>query len=154
MRQTEREGMGGDVVAAKDFYTESGQLPKELMQMEVLFNVGRAFHQVRDGRRGDVKVSLFHVATRYYRGVLQLAERLRCVSSTLTAVSSTSTASTASNTNSTKDTTTKREETVMAMFSLEKAAAYNLCLILQTSGAHALAASVRRRYLTFDSGVC
>lgn len=151
MRQTEREGMGGDVVVAKDFYTESGQLPKELMQMEVLFNVGRAFHQVRDGRRGDVKVSLFHVATRYYRGVLQLAERLRCVSSTLTAVSSTSTAS---NTNSIKDTTTKRTETVMAMFSLEKAAAYNLCLILQASGAHALAASVRRRYLTFDSGVC
>ena len=143
--------MGGDVVVAKDFYTESGQLPKELMQMEVLFNVGRAFHQVRDGRRGDVKVSLFHVATRYYRGVLQLAERLRCVSSTLTAVSSTSTAS---NTNSIKDTTTKRTETVMAMFSLEKAAAYNLCLILQASGAHALAASVRRRYLTFDSGVC
>ena len=31
----------------QDFYTRSITLPKELYRMEVLFNLGRAFHQVR-----------------------------------------------------------------------------------------------------------
>lgn len=30
----------------QDFYTRSVALPKELYRMEVLFNLGRAFHQV------------------------------------------------------------------------------------------------------------
>lgn len=76
-RQRESEGVRGGAVEARDFYTKSARLPWELMEMEVLFNVGRAFHQVRERRGREAKVSLFHVAARYYRGVLQLAERLR-----------------------------------------------------------------------------
>ena len=134
-RQRESEGVRGGAVEARDFYTKSARLPRKLMEMEVLFNVGRAFHQVRERRGREAKVSLFHVAARYYRGVLQLAERLR------------------------RDNTTNTHsdsyiEKMTAMFSLEKAAAYNLCLILQASGARVLAAKVRRRYLTFESHVC
>ncbi len=31
----------------KDVYTSSVSLPKELFHIEILYNVGRAFHQVR-----------------------------------------------------------------------------------------------------------
>ena len=36
------------------------------------------------------------------------------------------------------------------MYSLEKAAAFNLCVILKSSGANHMAASIRRRYLSFE----
>lgn len=142
-RQRESEGVRGGAVEARDFYTKSARLPCELMEMEVLFNVGRAFHQVRERRGREAKVSLFHVAARYYRGVLQLAERLRRDNMVRTASDNT--------TNTRSD---DYIEKMTAMFSLEKAAAYNLCLILQASGARVLAAKVRRRYLTFESRVC
>ena len=149
-RQRESEGVRGGAVEARDFYTKSARLPWELMEMEVLFNVGRAFHQVRERRGREAKVSLFHVAARYYRGVLQLAERLRRDNPVSTANDNT--------TNTSDNTTNARSddyiEKMTAMFSLEKAAAYNLCLILQASGARVLAAKVRRRYLTFESRVC
>ena len=142
-RQRESEGVRGGAVEARDFYTKSARLPCELMEMEVLFNVGRAFHQVRERRGREAKVSLFHVAARYYRGVLQLAERLRRDNMVSTASDNT--------TNTRSD---DYIEKMTAMFSLGKAAAYNLCLILQASGARVLAAKVRRRYLTFESRVC
>ena len=142
-RQRESEGVRGDAVEARDFYTKSARLPRKLMEMEVLFNVGRAFHQVRERRGREAKVSLFHVAARYYRGVLQVAERLRRDNMVSTASDNT--------TNAHSD---DYIEKMTAMFSLEKAAAYNLCLILQASGARVLAAKVRRRYLTFESRVC
>ena len=142
-RQRESEGVRGGAVEARDFYTKSARLPCELMEMEVLFNVGRAFHQVRERRGREAKVSLFHVAARYYRGVLQLAERLRRDNMVRTASDNT--------TNTRSD---DYIEKMTAMFSLEKEAAYNLCLILQASGARVLAAKVRRRYLTFESRVC
>lgn len=41
----------GDFVF-KDMYTTSVALPIELFHMEILYNVGRAFHQVRN-RRSD-----------------------------------------------------------------------------------------------------
>ena len=123
--------------------TRDARLPWELMEMEVLFNVGRAFHQVRERRGREAKVSLFHVAARYYRGVLQLAERLRSDNMVSTASDNT--------TNARSD---DYIEKMTAMFSLEKAAAYNLCLILQASGARVLGANVRRRYLTLESRVC
>ena len=149
-RQRESEGVRGGAVEARDFYTKSARLPRKLMEMEVLFNVGRAFHQVRERRGREAKVSLFHVAARYYRGVLQLAERLRRDNMVSTANGST--------TNTSDNTTNAHSddyiEKMTAMFSLEKAAAYNLCLILQASGARVLAAKVRRRYLTFESRVC
>ena len=31
----------------KDFYTQSVRLPSELFKIEILYNLGRAFHQVR-----------------------------------------------------------------------------------------------------------
>ena len=49
-RQRESEGVRGGAVEARDFYTKSVRLPRKLMEMEVLFNVGRAFHQVRERR--------------------------------------------------------------------------------------------------------
>lgn len=150
-RQRESEGVHGGAVEARDFYTKSAQLPWELMEMEVLFNVGRAFHQVRERRGREAKVSLFHVAARYYRGVLQLAERLR--SDNMVSTASDNPVSTASD-NTTNARSDDYIEKMTAMFSLEKAAAYNLCLILQASGARVLAAKVRRRYLTFESHVC
>lgn len=143
-RQRESEGVRGGAAEAMDFYTKSARLPREWMEMEVLFNVGRAFHQVRERRGREAKVSLFHVAVRYYRGVLQLAERLR--RDTM--------CSTTNITGNTTNTHSDHAEKMKAMFSLEKAAAYNLCLILQASGARVLAAKVRRRYLTFESRVC
>ena len=152
-RQRESEGVRGGAVEARDFYTKSARLPRKLMEMEVLFNVGRAFHQVRERRGREAKVSLFHVAARYYRGVLQLAERLRS-----TASDNPVSAANGSTTNTSDNTTNARSddyiEKMTALFSLEKAAAYNLCLILQASGARVLAAKVRRRYLTFESRVC
>ena len=150
-RQRESEGVRGDAVEARDFYTKSARLPWELMEMEVLFNVGRAFHQVRERRGREAKVSLFHVAARYYRGVLQLAERLR--SDNMVSTASDNPVSTASD-NTTNARSDDYIEKMTALFSLEKAAAYNLCLILQASGARVLAAKVRRRYLTFESRVC
>ena len=150
-RQRESEGVHGGAVEARDFYTKSAQLPWELMEMEVLFNVGRAFHQVRERRGREAKVSLFHVAARYYRGVLQVAERLR--SDNMVSTASDNPVSTASD-NTTNARSDDYIEKMTALFSLEKAAAYNLCLILQASGARVLAAKVRRRYLTFESRVC
>lgn len=150
-RQRESEGVCGGAVEARDFYTKSARLPWELMEMEVLFNVGRAFHQVRERRGREAKVSLFHVAARYYRGVLQLAERLR--SDNMVSTASDNPVSTASD-NTTNARSDDYIEKMTALFSLEKAAAYNLCLILQASGARVLAAKVRRRYLTFESRVC
>lgn len=150
-RQRESEGVRGGAVEARDFYTKSARLPWELMEMEVLFNVGRAFHQVRERRGREAKVSLFHVAARYYRGVLQLAERLR--RDNMVSTASDNPVSTASD-NTTNARSDDYIEKMTAMFSLEKAAAYNLCLILQASGARVLAAKVRRRYLTFESRVC
>ena len=150
-RQRESEGVRGGAVEARDFYTKSAQLPWELMEMEVLFNVGRAFHQVRERRGREAKVSLFHVAARYYRGVLQVAERLR--SDNMVSTASDNPVSTASD-NTTNARSDDYIEKMTALFSLEKAAAYNLCLILQASGARVLAAKVRRRYLTFESRVC
>lgn len=150
-RQRESEGVRGDAVEARDFYTKSARLPWELMEMEVLFNVGRAFHQVRERRGREAKVSLFHVAARYYRGVLQVAERLR--RDNMVSTASDNPVSTASD-NTTNAHSDDYIEKMTAMFSLEKAAAYNLCLILQASGARVLAAKVRRRYLTFESRVC
>ena len=38
----------------KDFYTLSVRLPRELYQMEVLYNLGRSFHQVRIHQTGKV----------------------------------------------------------------------------------------------------
>ena len=157
-RQRESEGVHGGAVEARDFYTKSAQLPWELMEMEVLFNVGRAFHQVRERRGREAKVSLFHVAARYYRGVLQLAERLRSDNMVSTASDNPVSAANGSTTNTSDNTTNAHSddyiEKMTAMFSLEKAAAYNLCLILQASGARVLAAKVRRRYLTFELHVC
>ena len=157
-RQRESEGVCGGAVEARDFYTKSARLPWELMEMEVLFNVGRAFHQVRERRGREAKVSLFHVAARYYRGVLQLAERLRSDNMVSTASDNPVSTANGSTTNTSDNTTNARSddyiEKMTAMFSLEKAAAYNLCLILQASGARVLAAKVRRRYLTFESRVC
>lgn len=157
-RQRESEGVHGGAVEARDFYTKSAQLPWELMEMEVLFNVGRAFHQVRERRGREAKVSLFHVAARYYRGVLQLAERLRSDNMVSTASDNPVSTANGSTTNTSDNTTNARSddyiEKMTALFSLEKAAAYNLCLILQASGARVLAAKVRRRYLTFESRVC
>ena len=157
-RQRESEGVCGGAVEARDFYTKSARLPWELMEMEVLFNVGRAFHQVRERRGREAKVSLFHVAARYYRGVLQLAERLRRDNMVSTASDNPVSTANGSTTNTSDNTTNARSddyiEKMTAMFSLEKAAAYNLCLILQASGARVLAAKVRRRYLTFESRVC
>lgn len=150
-RQRESEGVRGGAVEARDFYTKSARLPWELMEMEVLFNVGRAFHQVRERRGREAKVSLFHVAARYYRGVLQLAERLR--RDNMVSTASDNPVSTASD-NTTNARSDDYIEKMTALFSLEKAAAYNLCLILQASGARVLAAKVRRRYLTFESRVC
>ena len=158
-RQRESEGVRGGAVEARDFYTKSARLPRKLMEMEVLFNVGRAFHQVRERRGREAKVSLFHVAARYYRGVLQLAERLRRDNMVSTASDNpVSTASDNPVSTASDNTTNARSddyiEKMTALFSLEKAAAYNLCLILQASGARVLAAKVRRRYLTFESRVC
>ena len=157
-RQRESEGVRGGAVEARDFYTKSARLPCGLMEMEVLFNVGRAFHQVRERRGREAKVSLFHVAARYYRGVLQLAERLRRDNMVSTASDNPVSAANGSTTNTSDNTTNAHSddyiEKMTAMFSLEKAAAYNLCLILQASGARVLAAKVRRRYLTFESRVC
>lgn len=157
-RQRESEGVRGGAVEARDFYTKSARLPRKLMEMEVLFNVGRAFHQVRERRGREAKVSLFHVAARYYRGVLQLAERLRSDNMVSTASDNPVSTANGSTTNTSDNTTNARSddyiEKMTAMFSLEKAAAYNLCLILQASGARVLAAKVRRRYLTFESHVC
>lgn len=157
-RQRESEGVCGGAVEARDFYTKSARLPWELMEMEVLFNVGRAFHQVRERRGREAKVSLFHVAARYYRGVLQLAERLRRDNPVSTASDNPVSTANDNTTNTSDNTTNARSddyiEKMTAMFSLEKAAAYNLCLILQASGARVLAAKVRRRYLTFESRVC
>ena len=166
-RQRESEGVRGGAMEARDFYTKSARLPRKLMEMEVLFNVGRAFHQVRERRGREAKVSLFHVAARYYRGVLQVAERLRRDNMVSTAsdnpvsAASDNPVSTASDNpvSTASDNTTNAHsddyiEKMTAMFSLEKAAAYNLCLILQASGARVLAAKVRRRYLTFESRVC
>ena len=157
-RQRESEGVRGGAVEARDFYTKSARLPRKLMEMEVLFNVGRAFHQVRERRGREAKVSLFHVAARYYRGVLQLAERLRSDNMVSTASDNPVSTANGSTTNTSDNTTNARSddyiEKMTAMFSLEKAAAYNLCLILQASGARVLAAKVRRRYLTFESRVC
>ena len=150
-RQRESEGVRGGAVEARDFYTKSARLPRKLMEMEVLFNVGRAFHQVRERRGREAKVSLFHVAARYYRGVLQVAERLR--SDNMVSTASDNPVSTASD-NTTNARSDDYIEKMTALFSLEKAAAYNLCLILQASGARVLAAKVRRRYLTFESRVC
>ena len=39
---------------------------------------------------------------------------------------------------------------VWQMYSLERAAAYNLCLILQNSGANAMAMEIRQRYLVVE----
>ena len=158
-RQRESEGVRGGAVEARDFYTKSARLPRKLMEMEVLFNVGRAFHQVRERRGREAKVSLFHVAARYYRGVLQVAERLRRDNMVSTASDNpVSTASDNPVSTASDNTTNARSddyiEKMTALFSLEKAAAYNLCLILQASGARVLAAKVRRRYLTFESRVC
>ena len=150
-RQRESEGVRGGAMEARDFYTKSARLPRKLMEMEVLFNVGRAFHQVRERRGREAKVSLFHVAARYYRGVLQVAERLR--RDNMVSTASDNPVSTASD-NTTNAHSDDYIEKMTAMFSLEKAAAYNLCLILQASGARVLAAKVRRRYLTFESRVC
>ena len=150
-RQRESEGVRGGAMEARDFYTKSARLPWELMEMEVLFNVGRAFHQVRERRGREAKVSLFHVAARYYRGVLQVAERLR--RDNMVSTASDNPVSTASD-NTTNAHSDDYIEKMTAMFSLEKAAAYNLCLILQASGARVLAAKVRRRYLTFELRVC
>ena len=150
-RQRESEGVRGGAVEARDFYTKSARLPRKLMEMEVLFNVGRAFHQVRERRGREAKVSLFHVAARYYRGVLQVAERLR--RDNMVSTASDNPVSTASD-NTTNARSDDYIEKMTALFSLEKAAAYNLCLILQASGARVLAAKVRRRYLTFESRVC
>ena len=155
-RQRESEGVRGGAVEARDFYTKSARLPCGLMEM--LFNVGRAFHQVRERRGREAKVSLFHVAARYYRGVLQLAERLRRDNMVSTASDNPVSAANGSTTNTSDNTTNAHSddyiEKMTAMFSLEKAAAYNLCLILQASGARVLAAKVRRRYLTFELRVC
>lgn len=38
----------------KDFYTLSVRLPKELYQMEVLYNLGRSFHQVKMCQTSEV----------------------------------------------------------------------------------------------------
>ena len=158
-RQRESEGVRGGAMEARDFYTKSARLPRKLMEMEVLFNVGRAFHQVRERRGREAKVSLFHVAARYYRGVLQVAERLRRDNMVSTASDNPVSAASDNPVSTASDNTTNAHsddyiEKMTAMFSLEKAAAYNLCLILQASGARVLAAKVRRRYLTFESRVC
>ena len=39
---------------------------------------------------------------------------------------------------------------IWQMYSLERAAAYNLCLILQNSGANAMAMEIRQRYLVVE----
>ena len=42
-----------------------------------------------------------------------------------------------------------RIKKVWDMYSLEKAAAYNLCIILKSSGANHMVYAVRKRYLCF-----
>ena len=45
---------------SKDFYTRSVALPRELYRMEVLFNLGRAFHQVGDDDGCEVDWAVPH----------------------------------------------------------------------------------------------
>lgn len=43
-----------DDLAYRDFYTESSLLPQELYKIEILYNLGRAFHQVGLRIRNDM----------------------------------------------------------------------------------------------------
>ena len=69
-------------------------------------------------------MGLFHIAAMYYWAVLRESEEAGPIPGSL-----------------------KR---VWQMYSPEKAAAYNLCILLSVSGSKAVAFRVRRKYLCFE----
>ena len=70
---------------------------------------------------------MFHIAVIYYQEVLNIADEC-----------------------SEMKKQSREMQEMWEMFSLEKAAAYNLCTILKSSGSNALAVKLRKRYLCFD----
>ena len=121
----------------------------------------------------ESQISLIHIAVRYYRSVLKEAERVRRAmeKEKVRGVSDgvegkEKVQSTSEESEQTQDGKEEAEQTqnegkqtrvvsktmkgVWQMYSLERAAAYNLCLILQNSGANAMAMEIRQRYLVVE----
>lgn len=127
----------------------------------------------------ESQISLIHIAVKYYRSVLKEAEQVRRameekvrgvseeVEKTQSEVEgeektrgeSEESEQTQDEKGETQQTQNEAKQTrivsqtmkgLWQMYSLERAAAYNLCLILQNSGANAMAMEIRQRYLVVE----
>ena len=118
----------------------------------------------------ESQISLIHIAVKYYRSVLKEAEQVRRamekekvrgvseeVEKTQSEVEGEE--KTRGESEETQQTQNEAKQTrivsqtmkgLWQMYSLERAAAYNLCLILQNSGANAMAMEIRQRYLVVE----
>lgn len=122
---------------------------------------------------------MIHIAVKYYRSVLKEAEQVRRamekekvrgvseeVEKTQSEVEGEEKTRGESESEQTQDEKGETQQTqneakqtrivsqtmkgLWQMYSLERAAAYNLCLILQNSGANAMAMEIRQRYLVVE----
>ena len=127
----------------------------------------------------ESQISLIHIAVKYYRSVLKEAEQVRRamekekvrgvseeVEKTQSEVEGEEKTRGESESEQTQDEKGETQQTqneakqtrivsqtmkgLWQMYSLERAAAYNLCLILQNSGANAMAMEIRHRYLVVE----
>ena len=127
----------------------------------------------------ESQISLIHIAVKYYRSVLKEAEQVRRamekekvrgvsgeVEKTQSEVEGEEKTRGESESEQTQDEKGETQQTqneakqtrivsqtmkgLWQMYSLERAAAYNLCLILQNSGANAMAMEIRQRYLVVE----
>ena len=127
----------------------------------------------------ESQISLIHIAVKYYRSVLKEAEQVRRAMEEKVRGVSEEVEKTQSEVEGEEKTRGESEESEQAqdekgetqqtqneakltrvvsqtmkglwqMYSLERAAAYNLCLILQNSGANAMAMEIRHRYLVVE----
>lgn len=127
----------------------------------------------------ESQISLIHIAVKYYRSVLKEAEQVRRAMEEKVRGVSEEVEKTQSEVEGEEKTRGESEESEQAqdekgeaeqtqneakltrvvsqtmkglwqMYSLERAAAYNLCLILQNSGGNAMAMEIRHRYLVVE----
>ena len=127
----------------------------------------------------ESQISLIHIAVKYYRSVLKEAEQVRRamekekvrgvseeVEKTQSEVEGEEKTRGESESEQTQDEKGETQQTqneakqtrivsqtmigLWQMYSLERAAAHNLCLILQNSGANAMAMEIRQRYLVVE----
>ena len=127
----------------------------------------------------ESQISLIHIAVKYYRSVLKEAEQVRRamekekvrgvseeVEKTQSEVEGEEKTRGESESEQTQDEKGETQQTqneakqtrivsqtmkgLWQMYSLERAAAYKLCLILQNSGANAMAMEIRQRYLVVE----